>query len=174
MTNYTDPEELLPVVDENDRMVEVRTRREIHQRHLLHRSAYVLVFDQKGRIYLQRRSAKKDTHPLQWTASASGHVDPGESYAQAAGRELWEELGLELELSEVAKLTASAKTDDEFVAIYEAATSAEPKPNPQEILEGRFFSMDEALALAADRAKSCPSLLPVLEAWARKQVAKTG
>ncbi len=102
-----DAEELLPVVDENDEVQGIRRRGDIHSLGLLHRAVHVLVFDAKGRLYLQRRSANKDTHPGKWTTSASGHVDPEENYAEAAARELQEELDLSLALEEAGSIAAS-------------------------------------------------------------------
>ena len=166
--NYTDPNELLPVVDENDCQVGVATRREIHQKGLLHRAVHVLLFDSAGRLYLQRRSKQKDTHPLKWTSSASGHVDPDEGYGESAQRELQEELGLKLDLTRLGGLTASERTENEFMEVYTTFSDQKPNPNPDEILEGRYFTTQDALALAADPEQACPSLGAVLELWQGK------
>lgn len=158
-----DADELLPVVDHNDVVQGVRRRGDIHEQGLLHRAVHVLVFDHQGRLYLQRRSAWKDTHPGKWTASASGHVDPDEDYPEAAARELQEELGLGLALEEVGSIAANARTENEFTRVFRAVTNQEPRPNPTEIAEGRWFSLDEAFALAQDLEQAAPSLGAVLE-----------
>lgn len=163
--NYTDPQELLPVVDAQDRVIGTMTRQEIHAKGLLHRAAHVLLFDPAGRLYLQKRSAAKDTYPGKWTSSASGHVDPGESYAQCAARELAEELGLEAELRPLGRLPAGPRTENEFVEIFTGVSAEPPRPNPQEIETGRFFTPAQALELAADPTRACPSLGAVLELW---------
>jgi isopentenyldiphosphate isomerase len=86
--------ELFDVVDEQDRVLRREARAEVHRQRLLHRAVHILVFNIRGEVYLQRRSAKKDTYPHRWTTSCSGHVDAGEDYDTAAVRELAEELGL--------------------------------------------------------------------------------
>lgn len=163
MAGAQSSEEMLPVVDGQDRVTGLERRGEIHRRGLLHRAAHVLLFDGQGRLYLQLRSAAKDTHPGKWTTSASGHVDPGESYAQAAERELGEELGLAGELTYLGTLPAQPATDNEFAAVYWLVSEQTPRPDPVEISEGGFFAWEEAWALAQDPARATPSLGVVLE-----------
>lgn len=142
-------DEILEVVDQNDAVVGLARRGDIHAQGLLHRAVHVLVFDPAGRLYLQLRAPAKDTHPGKWTSSASGHVDPGESYAQAAHRELREELGLTLDLEPLGLLAACPATEGEFSAVFRAVSAEEPRPDPAEISQGRFFGLNEARSLAA-------------------------
>ena len=86
--------EYFDVVNERDEPVSRALRQEVHARGLLHRAVHVLVFDQHGRVFLQKRSMLKDTSPGLWDSSCSGHLDAGEDYDSAAIRELGEELGI--------------------------------------------------------------------------------
>lgn len=165
-----DPDELLPVVDDQDRPVGLAPRWRIHRDGLRHRAAHVLLFDTADRVYLQQRSAAKDTHPGKWTSSASGHVDPDEEYHQTARRELMEELSLDLEPLPAGKLPAGPATENEFTAVYYLVSQRPPRPNPVEIAAGRFFTREEAAALAADPARGVPSLAAVLDlGWAARE-----
>jgi len=84
------------VVDEKDRVIGKATREECHSSNrLIHRSVYVFLLDSEGRLFLQKRSSKKDLYSGYYTGSATGHVDYGETYEEAARRELKEELGIE-------------------------------------------------------------------------------
>lgn len=47
-------------------------------------------------LLLQLRAADKDTYPGRWDVSAAGHIAAGDGSADTAGRELAEELGLDL------------------------------------------------------------------------------
>lgn len=163
MSPAQNPEELLPVVDENDRRVGLASRARVHREGLLHRAVHVLVFDAEGRLWLQRRSTAKDTYPGLWTSSASGHVDPGEDYAAAARRELREELGLDLELTYVGKAPAGPATQGEFSGVFRAQSDRTPFPDPEEIAEMGLFTLDQARALAADPSRACPSLAVVMD-----------
>ena len=138
--------ETLDVVDADDRVVGTMERREIHRKGLFHRSVHVFVFDEAGRLYLQRRSLAKEEHPGKWDSSASGHMDSGESYQAAAARELEEEIGLQASPEPVIKMRACEDTGMEHSMLFRVqrkGTDPSPKPNRQEVLEGRFFRTEE-------------------------------
>jgi isopentenyldiphosphate isomerase len=86
--------ELVDIVDEADRVLRVATRAEMRRDNLLHRNVSVLCLDARGRIYLHRRTLTKDLFPGLYDVFTSGVVSAGETYADAARRELAEELGI--------------------------------------------------------------------------------
>ncbi len=53
-----------------------------------------MLFDGSGALYLQRRAAAKDVWPNAWDLSVGEHLQPGESFEQAAHRGLAEELAV--------------------------------------------------------------------------------
>jgi len=164
-------EELLDIVDAQDRLIGTGKRGDIHARGLMHRSVHVFLVDTQGRIYLQKRARTKQEYPGTWDSSAAGHLAAGEGYDSAAARELAEELGVEAPLQAIVKLPASQQTGFEhtvlYVADYRAARSA-PTPNPEEIEEGRFFSEREIETLLADRPEEAtPSLRLLLGEYRR-------
>src|SRR5262249_29298523 len=107
--------EPLPVVDENDRIQRYANRSEMHGNNLRHRAVHILIFNHANKVYLQQRSRGKDRHPLKWDSSAAGHVNGGESYDETAWRELKEELGIDVPLERISKISASSRTDHEFI-----------------------------------------------------------
>jgi isopentenyldiphosphate isomerase len=153
--------EMLDVSDADDRVVGTLERGEIHRRGLFHRSVHVFLFDASGRIYLQRRSLGKAEHPGKWDCSASGHVESGESYGNAARRELEEEIGVRGRPEPVLKVLGSERTGMEHSVLFEVRskeTDPDPTPNPAEILEGRFFGCEEVeAAVSADPEAFSPS-----------------
>lgn len=136
---YSQANELLDVVNINDCVVGQATRGEIHEKGLLHRASHVFLFNSTGNIYVQRRSQWKDRHPLKLDSSAAGHVDTGETYFEAAERELHEELGIRPGLVAALSVLACPKTDNEHVVLFEAHSDLPPIPNQDEILEGVFM-----------------------------------
>ena len=162
--------EMLEVVDERDRVTGLERRSVIHRQGLLHRSAHVFVLDKSGRIYLQFRSSTKDQYPLHWDTSTAGHVDPGESYANCASRELDEELGLVEDLNYVLRVEACAATGWEHVELYECATSDTPVPDPDEVADGRFYERTQVQALIDDPSfPTTPSLDLLFDLWRRSR-----
>lgn len=59
---------------------------------------HVCVFDRRGRLLIQRRTAEKFIFPNLWDVSVGGGVDAGETSRQGAEREFREELGVSLDL----------------------------------------------------------------------------
>jgi isopentenyl-diphosphate delta-isomerase type 1 len=143
-------DELFDVVDEQDRVIGRAPRREVHARKLNHRATHILVHDDAGRVFLQRRSLTKDTFPGCWDSSCSGHVDAGENYETAARRELGEELGwhdTSLPLRPLLKLPTSPTTGYEFIQVYALGPVAGPFTlHPEEIIDGRWLAPDEIIA----------------------------
>ncbi len=146
-TDRVSATELLEVCDEEDRVMALLSRDEIHRQRLMHRAVHIFLFDPKGRIYLQKRAQDKDEHPGLWDSSAAGHVEPGEPYMVAAKRELLEELGLNCSLDLVLKLPACEETGWEHVCLYRGETRKPPRPNPRELEDGRFFTVEEVRTL---------------------------
>ena len=149
--------EILDVVDADDLVVGAMERREIHCKGLFHRSVHVFVLDEAGRVYLQQRSLAKEEHPGKWDSSASGHVGTGESYTEAAVRELEEEIGLQASPEPLLKVPASEETGMEHSVLFQVrrrSTDPSPKPNPNEILQGRFLPTEEIEACMAAKPET--------------------
>ena len=88
-------DELVDIVDEHDNVVDTVTRREMRARRLRHRAVYIAVQHTDGRLLVHQRSHDKDVMPGAWDIAVGGVVGTGESYDDAAVRELAEEIGVE-------------------------------------------------------------------------------
>jgi 8-oxo-dGTP pyrophosphatase MutT (NUDIX family) len=90
--------------------------------------ACVLLVDSRGWVLLQERDEHARIAPGRWAASG-GHVEPGESYLEAAVRELREETGLvvapeELQLVGIYDIHHVELASDDRMALFTAATTA--------------------------------------------------
>jgi len=144
---YSTDNEILEIVDSHDKVIGTGTRGEIHRMGFFHRAVHMFVFNPAGQVYIQRRSCSKDRHPGKLDSSAAGHVDPGETNADTAIRELREELGMQAEIKEILRIPASEKTDNEHVVLFEVVTESEPVPNPEEIQWSAFISREKVTKL---------------------------
>lgn len=87
-------EELIDVVDEDDRVLGSTTRSQMRAQNLLHRSVFILCKSTRGAIYVHRRTLTKDVFPGLYDMFVGGVVGAGETYEAAALREIGEELGI--------------------------------------------------------------------------------
>ncbi len=138
-----DGSELFDVVDEQDNVVECLSRSEVHARYLRHRAAHILLSNKKGEFFLQRRAPWKEINPDVWDSSAAGHIDSGESYEQAAHRELLEELGVDAPLKKIGKLSPCRETGNEFIEIYFGSHEGPFHLAGLEITGGAFFPLPQ-------------------------------
>lgn len=93
--NVVNPsDELLDIVDEQDRVVGRATRGEAYARGLRHRCVFVQARDAEGRVFVHRRTSTKLVFPSMYDMFVGGVVGAGESSDDAALREAEEELGV--------------------------------------------------------------------------------
>ena len=131
--------ELFDVVDAGDRVMGPEPRDFVHVNNLRHRAVHILLFNAHGELFLQKRSPWKDLNPGLWDSSAAGHVDAGEDYAEAAGRELGEELGVQAELERLGKLESCPETSWEFVEIFRGRHEGPYRLARLEVEAGAYF-----------------------------------
>lgn len=86
--------EQFEIFDRSGRPLGLAPRERVHREGLWHKSVNVYLFRSDGRLLLQRRSQSKDICPGVWDLSVGEHLQPGETYEQAARRGLEEELGV--------------------------------------------------------------------------------
>jgi 8-oxo-dGTP pyrophosphatase MutT (NUDIX family) len=90
----TPNEEKVVIVDRMNRESGTALRSEMRRQRLIHRASYILVFNGRQELYLQKRTPAKDIYPGRYDIAAGGVVLAGETYEQSAERELFEELGI--------------------------------------------------------------------------------
>ena len=137
--------ELLSVVDKNDQVIDTLARHIIHALGLRHRAVHILVFNTQGKLFLQKRSMKKDLNKGLWDTSAAGHVDSGENYTDAAIRETEEELGINITetLTPLFTLSPIAQLGMEFIKVYQCIHNGPFTLNADEIEMGNWLSTKE-------------------------------
>jgi 8-oxo-dGTP pyrophosphatase MutT (NUDIX family) len=91
---YVPAEEIVQIVDRDNKVTDALPRHLMRSRGLIHRASYILVFNHRQEVFVQKRTTTKDIYPGYWDVAAGGVVLASESYEQSASRELTEELGV--------------------------------------------------------------------------------
>ena len=143
----TELDEILDIVDENNNVVGQATRGECYQKNLLHRAVNIFIYNSKGQLFMHKRSDKKIKFPRYWDLSCSEHVQPGESFDEAAKRGLMEELSIEMDLEILISLhhvdfAFKDDHDNELVVTFKGIFEGEMKFDPSEVADGKFFNPD--------------------------------
>lgn len=105
---------LITIVDELDQPIGTAYSREARLRGQWHRVVRVIVEDANGRLLLQLRASKLSVFPDCWDTAASGQVDAGETYTEAAARELREEVGIEATPHEIGYYRSEYQTESQY------------------------------------------------------------
>lgn len=154
MPEYTGraADELLDIVDDEDRVIGQAPRGEAYARGLLHRCVFVFVRDGLGRIFVHRRTPTKLVFPLMYDMFVGGVVGAGESYDDAAIREAEEELGVS-GLTQPVPLFSFLFTGTGDLAglrwwsrVYEVRCDLPVSPQPEEVSWHAFLTEEELAA----------------------------
>ncbi len=149
---------MLELVDENG--VTIGTAEKLSA-HLapgrLHRAFSVFLFDDAGRMLLQRRALGKYHSPGVWSNTCCGHPYPGEQPFVAAARRTAEELGVAPALMREAGTVrynhpdpASGLVEQEFNHLYVGLVRGPLDPDPEEIDDTAFAGPSELAKLRAE------------------------
>ncbi|MFE5872652.1 isopentenyl-diphosphate Delta-isomerase [Streptomyces roseifaciens] len=148
---------MLELVDEDGRTIGTAEKLSAHiAPGRLHRAFSVFLFDDEGRLLLQRRALEKYHSPGVWSNTCCGHPYPGEPPFVAAARRTGEELGIAPALMREAGTVRynhpdpeSGLVEQEYNHLFVGIVRAEPRPAPEEIAETAFVTPAELDALRA-------------------------
>ncbi|MET7606826.1 NUDIX domain-containing protein [Streptomyces avermitilis] len=146
-------DELLDIVDENDRVVGQSARGEAYARGLRHRCVFILARDGEGRIFVHRRTPTKLVFPSLYDMFVGGVVGAGETYDDAALREAEEELGVS-GLPRPAPLFKflydNGAGQTWWSSVYEVRCDLPVSPQVEEVAWHDFLPQDEVERRLAD------------------------
>ena len=139
-------EEIVQIVDEENREIAAIARGLMREQHLIHRASYILVFNRAGELFVQKRTLSKDVYPGYWDVAAGGVVLAGESYEESAARELEEELGIsDVPLEFLFDQFYSDEDNRVWGRIFRCIHEGPFVLQPEEVEYGRFMTPETAL-----------------------------
>lgn len=139
--------ELVERVDEWDRVLGVVERGEAIERGWLHRVATVVCRDARGRVLVHRRARGMSRFPGQYNWLLGGAAAVGESYEEAAGRELAEELGVRVPVRFVFKFLCHGVISPYWIGVHEAVIDA-----AADVVDAAADGVGEAADVAGEAA----------------------
>lgn len=113
---------------------------------LIHRSVHVVVYSTDGKsILLQKRKMTKDIQPGKWDTAVGGHLMVGESYEQAAAREMGEELGIHAadQLRFLFDFKVRNEIESENIRVFAIAYDGPFFPQESELDGVEFFTITD-------------------------------
>jgi 8-oxo-dGTP pyrophosphatase MutT (NUDIX family) len=165
-------DEIVVIVDENNNVIGAQPRHVMRARGAIHRAAYILVFNSKGKIFVQKRTMTKDVYPGYYDVAAGGVVLDGETYEESAARELAEELGIRnVPLSYLFEFFYSDAGNHIWGRAYFCVYDGHMVLQEEEVDDGEFVEVDKALQ-ADEYGPSTPDSLYVLGRYADERITE--
>ncbi|HEX7046669.1 MAG TPA: isopentenyl-diphosphate Delta-isomerase [Gammaproteobacteria bacterium] len=158
--NVSSESEALILVDENDNEIGTISKADAHDANgTLHRAFSLFIFNDKGELLLQQRSAEKRLWGGYWSNSCCSHPRAGEKMDEAIHRRLEQELGMSAELEFVYKFTYQADfgehgAEHELCWVYVGRAMSEVQANTSEISDWRWIApaaLDKEMATNPER-----------------------
>ena len=152
-------DEIVTHVHPDGRFIAWATRKEVHDKRLVHRSINIVVFHSDGRMLVQLRNRNKRNFPAFWDISCSGHVEKedhpnddqnatDEAFFSAATRELFEEIGIRPDLQRIGEFPPFVGVNYERTMIYSCVSQGPFVLQPEEVEEVRWVNKEEFAALS--------------------------
>jgi 8-oxo-dGTP pyrophosphatase MutT (NUDIX family) len=140
-------DEIVDLVDEANRVVGRARRSEVRARNLLHRGVGILCRNSRGEVFVHRRTETKDVFPGMYDMFVGGVVGAGEEYAEAARREVAEELGITgAELRYLFHHLYLGPRNRSWVAVYEVEWDGPVRLQESEVAWGAYLGMEALIA----------------------------
>lgn len=140
--------EIVQIVDPTNRIIDSIPRSVMRRDRLIHRASYILVYNIKNELFIQKRTMSKDVYPGYWDIAAGGVVMANESYLQSAIRELHEELGVtNVPLRHLFDNYHEDKSNRVWGRIYTCLHEGPFCLQEEEVEYGRFIAIDQIFPL---------------------------
>ena len=150
-------EPLLEVVDRHDRLVQYEIKEEVHKSGLLHRAFSIFLYDpEKKAVLIQRRALEKYHSGGLLSNSCCSHKYQNETWEESVARCLRDELNMQ-ETNTAAHIrhlgtfyyfsdygdNKEHEIDRVFIYTPDAELCSQIKPNPKEIMELKWMTIEE-------------------------------
>ena len=141
-------DDLLILVDNNDREVGFMNKLSVHRAGVLHRAFSVFIFNTKGELLLQQRADGKYHSAGLWSNTCCSHPIKGEEFEDTMVRRLKEEMGIvcktHFQFSFIYKVVfENGLIENELDHVYFGTTDDVPSPDMEEVKDWKYITMQE-------------------------------
>lgn len=151
-------DEILDIVNDYDQVIGQKLRSEVYAQKMTNfRVINGFIMNNKGQLWIPRRTAGKMLMPLYLDCSVGGHVEAGETYQAAFTRELKEELNLDeanIDYQMIGSMNPHEDSVTAFMQVYLIKYNSSPQYNPNDFIEYYWMTADELLAKISQGAKA--------------------
>ncbi len=135
------------IVDEKDNPIGQMPKLEAHRKAVLHRAFSVFIFNDDGKLLLQKRACSKYHSGGLWTNTCCSHPQPGQQTQLAAESRLMFEMGMKTELEYLFNFTYKSEYDNglaehEIDHVFIGYSNEIPQINTEEVSEWKYESVD--------------------------------
>lgn len=150
------------IVDENNNEVDQVSRATMRVGNLIHRATYILVFNSRGELFVQKRTTTKDIYPGYYEIAAGGVVLAGESYELSAKRELKEELGVDSDnLTHLFDNFHDDGNNRVWGRVFSCTYDGPMQLQEEEVESGNFMKTEDILSMIQSQP-FCPDGIAIL------------
>ena len=159
--------EYLDLVDENDNVIGKEDRNIIYKKDLNNfRVINIMIINSENKIIVPKRSGNRRLFPNCYDCSVGGHVSSGETYEEAAYRELEEELGISnVKLEEIGYFKPSELNTSSFSKMYKLIYDGDLNYDKDGIQEIFYMDQEEIRKLIEEDASQFKGDYPKLFKW---------
>ncbi|MEA2038125.1 MAG: NUDIX domain-containing protein [Nanoarchaeota archaeon] len=159
-------EEMVDVIDDNDKVIKTVPRAEIRKNNLGHRSAHLLIFNSKRELLITKRSEDKDIEPGFYEYPA-GMLSANESYEENAKREIYEEPGIQNpEMEFLFDFRYKDDIRNQFIRVFKVIYDGNIKPMDGEVTDYVFLPKDKLQETIKEKKdRFCKNRIAVLEKY---------
>jgi len=126
----------------------------------------IIVQNSSGELFVHQRSANRKMFPLLYGLGAGGNVETGENPAEAAKRELKEELGIDNEIEPLFNFHFASEEITHNLHVFRAKYDGNLRPG-EEFQWSGWMSLKEVDRLAVEN-KLCPDTKVLYERFLKE------
>jgi isopentenyl-diphosphate delta-isomerase len=166
------------LVDERDVPVGTAEKMDAHRKGLLHRAFSVFIFDNAGRMLLQKRAKEKYHGGDLWTNACCSHPSVNDEIKNSAEARLQEELGFTTSLQKIFEFKYRAEVENDLIEheydhVFAGEYNGAIHPNTNEVSDYCYKEISEIKKSLTDNPSQFTfwfkMAFPKVEHWWQQQ-----